>query len=110
MPLPPDQAWFPTKDYGWGWGLPRRPEGWVATGVCILLVLPESVVPPPYNPYCRLFKGYFEKAAEAIVPAGSDEEKKDKTARMLYQLAVASAFVGLAFWKGERPGWRWGGK
>ena len=29
MPLPPEHAWFPTKTYGWGWGLPRRWQGWV---------------------------------------------------------------------------------
>ena len=28
MPLPNDKAWFPAKSYGYGWGLPKRPQGW----------------------------------------------------------------------------------
>jgi hypothetical protein len=29
--------WFPTKAYGWGWGLPVRWQGWVVLGSYFVL-------------------------------------------------------------------------
>ena len=40
MPLPKDQAWFPAKTYGYGWGLPGRWQGWaVMFGFLASLIL-----------------------------------------------------------------------
>ena len=34
LPMEPrlsNSYWFPAKRYGWGWGLPRRWQGWLVT-------------------------------------------------------------------------------
>ena len=39
--------WFPTKRYGWGWGLPSTWQGWVLlVGFLALLVLGSVWFPP----------------------------------------------------------------
>ncbi len=35
MSLPKEKAWFPAKRYGYGWGIPRRWQGWLV--LCIYL-------------------------------------------------------------------------
>ena len=75
------EYWFPAKTFGWGWGLPRRWQGWVAYGIAaVLLIAAPFVVPPAEQP-------------------------------VLFQVYVASVVIALlvvCFVKGEPPSWRWG--
>lgn len=79
MPLPKDQAWFPAKTYGWGWGLPARWQGWVVMG------------------------GFFVALA-----AGSPLVAKSPLLYVGYSLALGVVLIGICYAKGEKPGWRWG--
>ena len=72
--------WFPAKRYGWGWGLPSTWEGWAVFGV-----------------YALVFAGGL--VVERDRPVGS----------VLVVLVDSAALVAVCWWKGEPPGWRWGG-
>lgn len=102
MPLPHDSAWFSRKPFGWGWGLPRNGKGWVSFCGFLYLAAPSSIIPAPYNAYERFLKDTFE----ALVPSKAAD--KEERARFLYDLTLASAFIALCYWKGEKPRWRWG--
>jgi hypothetical protein len=80
MPLPPDEAWFRARRYGYGWGLPRRLQGWL-----VLLV---------YFP--ALYGG---------IPLGY----KDRPSFMVYASALTAGLILICFWKGESPRWCWRG-
>lgn len=79
MPLPRDQAWFAAKDYGWGWGLPLRWQGWV-----VLL-------------------GFL-----ALLLAGAPLARQAPLLYVAYGATLAAILLGLCYWKGETPRWRWG--
>jgi uncharacterized membrane protein YhaH (DUF805 family) len=79
MPLPKDKAWFPPKTYGWGWGPPRRWQGWI-----VLLVFFAALV------------------------AGMPLAKKALLFYVAYCLALAAVLIAIAYWKGEKPHWSWG--
>lgn len=82
MSAPAPRYWFRAKRYGWGWGLPCAWEGWLATAAyAALLVTAFLLIHPDQNP------------APFV------------TVVMLLSLAM----VGLCWWKGEPPRWRWGG-
>ncbi len=79
MPLPREEAWFPAKRYGWGWGVPRRWQGVPVFGV------------------------YFATLIGAAIVTGRH------TGRHILTVLVASALlVAICSQKGERPQWRWG--
>ena len=82
MPLPPDQAWFPIKRYGWGWGAPKRWQGWAALAG-----------------FVGLLAGGMPLVASRSHPAYA----------IAYAWALAGLLIGLCWWKGEAPRWRWGG-
>ena len=72
--------WFPVKRYGWGWGLPRTWEGWAVLVVYGLVLFTPLAI------------------------------GADKTVAWVTVVIVDSvALVGVCWWKGERPRWRWGG-
>lgn len=79
MPLPPDQAWFPLKTLGWGWGLPRRWEGWVVFIVYLAGLL-----------------------------AGTRLISRSHTYFLIYTAALSTGLIFICWWKGEAPEWRWG--
>jgi hypothetical protein len=80
VPLPREEAWFPAKRYGWGWGVPRRWQGVAVFGV------------------------YFATLIGAAIVAGR------RTGWYVFTVLAASALlVAICWWKGERPQWRWGG-
>lgn len=81
MPLPKDQAWFPAKSYGWGWGIPSRWQGWV------------------------VFGGFL-----AAMFAGTPLVRIHPLAFVAYSLVLGGILTAICYWKGEKPGWRWGGK
>jgi hypothetical protein len=74
--------WFPAKRYGWGWGPPVVWQGWVVLVVYVLLAaLGIALFPLP-----GALIGY-----------------------LIYLVASTTAFIGVCYWKGEPPKWRWGG-
>jgi drug/metabolite transporter (DMT)-like permease len=76
--------WFAVKQYGWGWGMPVRWQGWVV-----------------------LF-GYL-----GLVYAGIYWLAPSRSASVLafYLLIITALLVVICAWKGERPlRWRWGGE
>jgi membrane protein YdbS with pleckstrin-like domain len=75
------EYWFPTKKYGWGWGLPTVWQGWVVLiAFAVGLTTAAVVLPPSRHP-----------GAFALV------------------MVVASIFLVLVcYLKGEPPRWRWG--
>jgi uncharacterized membrane protein len=76
--------WFPVKQYGWGWGLPVRWQGWfVLAGYIALLGLGI----------------YYFRA------------QRDIAAQLIYVFVLTVALVAIVAAKGEKPvGWRWGKK
>ena len=73
--------WFPTKRYGWGWGLPIRWEGWVVLGVYLALFPLGFLLFPPN-----------ERLVEFMV----------------YTHVITLVLISVCWRKGEPPRWRWG--
>jgi hypothetical protein len=78
----PRRTWFPAKRYGWGWGAPVTWQGW-----CVLLAYAGVVAAA-----IRLLTDRHPWAFGAVVGGAT-----------LGLLAVC-------WCKGERPGWRRGGR
>lgn len=81
MSLPKNEAWFGTKRYGYGWGLPTRWQGW------LVLV------------------GYL---VAMLVPAVFFRTSKLAAAYLVYAVLLSIVLVAICLWKGEKPRWRWG--
>jgi hypothetical protein len=81
----PKKYWFPTKRYGWGWGLPARWEGWAAMAVFVLAVLGGFAVPPLF----------LDRTAALVVG-------------YVVGLLAVGAFLVVCHRFGEPPRWRWG--
>lgn len=79
MPLPADTAWFHAKRYGWGWGLPRRREGWLVVAAFLISHLLLALI-------ARRHPGAY--VAGVIV--------------------LSTTLIAVCWWKGEAPRWRWG--
>jgi hypothetical protein len=79
VPLPADKAWFRAKTYGWGWGLPARWQGWV-----VMLAFVGALI------------------------GGSPLAKPNPVVFVAYSIALGVGLIGICYWKGERPRWRWG--
>lgn len=79
MPLPKEQAWFPAKTYGWGWGVPSRWPGWVVTVAFVAGQCGAATLLPRHP-------AWFVVAV----------------------IANGAGLIGICWWKGERPRWRWG--
>ena len=75
--------WFPAKRYGWGWGLPNVWQGWVVIAIFVCLLLGGAVV---------------------LLPS------QEPDAFVAYSALLCVLLVAVCWVKGERPGWRWGGK
>lgn len=78
---PKQKYWFPTKRFGWGWGLPITWQGW-SVFVAFLALLPA---------------GHFLLPRRGILityPA--------------YIIALGFVLVGICWMKGQPPRWRWG--
>jgi hypothetical protein len=73
--------WFPTKRYGWGWGLPNCWQGWVVL-VAYFLSLP-------------LGAWLFSPVTQPV-----------EFARCTFVSTVVLIFI--CWLKGEPPRWRWG--
>jgi hypothetical protein len=78
-----DRYWFRAKRYGWGWGFPCRWQGWAVFGLYTLLIY-----------------------------IGAEVARPDETGTpyfTLYVIFLSVLLVGVCWWKGEPPRWRWGG-
>jgi hypothetical protein len=75
------QYWFPAKRYGWGWSLPITWQGWVVVIVFLALLAAGAFVVNPRQS-----------------PAGF----------VAYVVVLNALLVGVCWWKGEAPRWRWG--
>lgn len=73
--------WFPTKRYGWGWGLPSAWQGWVVfVGFVALLFAGVRLLPP----------------TRVVWPF------------VTYTLVLVGGLLAICVAKGEPPRWRWG--
>ena len=75
--------WFPAKRYGWGWGLPVTWQGWAVMAAYFMVLL----------------IGVFGIDPERQLPLF-----------VAWMLGWSAVLVGVCWWKGERPRWRWGGR
>jgi hypothetical protein len=80
---PEKQYWFPAKKYGYGWGPPRCWQGWLA-----LIAYVGSVTGGIFFLHPKERPGLF----------------------LGYIMALTAIFILICYLKGEKPGWRWGGK
>jgi hypothetical protein len=81
VPAAQPRFWFLTKRYGWGWGPPVTWEGWVVLVEFIVLVSLAAWRFPPERSL-PLFFGSIT--------------------------TISAVVIGICFWKGEPPRWRWG--
>jgi hypothetical protein len=81
MALSKEQAWFPAKRYGYGWGIPTRWQGWlVVLGCSVALLGPTSLLSTPTRTVV-----YF-----------------------MYAILLTMLLVTILMWKGEKLRGRWG--
>ncbi len=73
--------WFPAKRYGWGWGPPRRWEGWAVLGIWFAVVL---------------------AAAPRIAV------RQGPVAVVAFVTLMSLVLVVICWLTGEPPRWRWG--
>ena len=73
--------WFPAKSHGWGWGAPVAWQGWAVMAVFLSLVAAGVVIFPPAT---RLL------------------------AYLAFTTAMTGLLIGVCWFKGEPPRWRWG--
>jgi len=73
--------WFRAKRFGWGWGLPITWQGWLVLVAFVGLIVVGALVFPP---------------------------RKALAAYIIYVVVLSTALVGVCWWKGEPPRWRWG--
>lgn len=80
----PRKIWFPAKTYGWGWGPPVCWQGWavIFAYIASACVGAKIILTDPRRAYWFFF----------------------------YMLALTAVMIAVSWWKGEKPGWRWGGK
>ena len=58
--------WFPSKRYGWGWGLPICWQGWVVFGVYLVLLPLGFFLFPPHEQIFE-FMVFTQAATLALV-------------------------------------------
>ncbi len=78
MPDEPPTYWFPAKEHGWGWGRPRRWQGWLVMAVCTGVVLATVVL------------------------------SRDPSMSLPVLVVATGLLTLVCLRKGEPPGWRWG--
>ena len=80
-PMPhDDRYWFPAKRYGWGWGPPNSWQGWSVVAAFAVLIAVGAATILPHS----------------------------QTRFVAYVLMLCILLIGICWWKGEPPRWRWG--
>lgn len=78
------KLWFKAKEYGWGW-YPVTWQGWLVIVLFIVLAVGNA------------FRLNIESQGSTV------------PMEFLIETAVlVIVLIGVCFWKGEKPGWRWG--
>jgi hypothetical protein len=77
----PSRYWFPAKRYGWGWGPPKRWEGWLVLGAFVALMVLGSLLFPP---------------------------NRELGSYLVYAFVLVLLLAGICWLTGEPPRWRWG--
>ena len=80
MSLPKEEAWFAAKRCGYGWGLPKRWQGWLVFGAYGTSIIAAAIILIPTRP----------------VPFA------------IYIVAATAVIFAIYAWKGETTKWRWG--
>jgi hypothetical protein len=81
------KLWFVNKRYGWGW-TPSSWEGWLVTGVAIGLITANSM----------------------LIEDKPDMMEAGMLRVIVVNIVAVAALLIIAWKKGEKPRWRWGGK
>ena len=76
-----DEFWFHAKRYGWGWGLPRRWQGWAVLLTFFVLLSATPFVFPPTT-----------HMASYLAAVG----------------CLCAVLIAVCWRTGEPPRWRWG--
>ena len=71
----------PAKRYGWGWGLPVTWQGWLIVVAFIAMAVGGAFAFPPMT---------------------------EPAAYFIYVAVLSFALVGVCWFTGEPPRWRWG--
>lgn len=80
------KLWFAAKEYGWGW-YPVTWQGWLVLGVFIVLMIANA------------FRLHVSNHS-SVVP----------TEFLVETVVLVAVLIGICFWRGEKPAWRWGRK
>ena len=83
----PRKPWFKAKHYGWGW-YPVTWQGWLVLVVYLVLVVGELVV----------IDRQSHSVSDTLLNFVPDA------------LGFTVILLLICYWKGEKPGWRWGKK
>ena len=78
---PPSPYWFPAKDFGWGWTLPKTWQGWAVLIAYAVIVL-------------ALRKRFWAVGNKASFWA--------------WFVSATLILLSIMYWKGEPPKWSWG--
>ena len=76
----PERYWFRAKRYGWGWGLPSSPAGWVFFSLWFVALIAGVIWLRPLHPL----------------------------APVAFVAVMAAVLVCVCYAKGEPPAWHWG--
>jgi hypothetical protein len=79
------RIWFPAKTYGYGWGWPCAWQGWVVMAAYLVLVAGGVLL-------LNLQRSPIRHVGLFVV----------------YMMGVSGLLCLVCWWKGEKPGWRWG--
>jgi len=80
------KKWFVTKTYGWGW-VPATWQGWAVTALYIVFITWDTA--------------HIEAAANSI---------PDVFPFVSRVFLATIVLLGICFFTGEKPRWRWGAK
>jgi len=80
----PNNYWFRTRWYGWGW-VPATWQGWLSTAVYIILIIILGL--------------YMD---------GNNQSRYSTSVFLLSLMFITFSFIILAYKKGEKTKWSWG--
>ncbi|PNS09748.1 hypothetical protein Lysil_1377 [Lysobacter silvestris] len=75
--------WFPTKRYGWGWGLPIAWQGWVVLALFI---------------------------ASALIGSYYIQPHRNHAIFAVFIICLIGLLTFVMWLKGEPPSWHWGNR
>ena len=102
-------VWFPAKTFGWGWGVPKTWQGWVALVGC----LSAGMAPLVY--VTTIYKGdtYCKELLDKHLKVSCDPSGASGVyliGALLWLTAWVLILSMIANNHGEKPSWQWGNK